>query len=301
MLQFIEDIPIQTGKTVIIKPPMRISALYLETDNSAVADADAINDIGDLTINFQSKSIVSCDLAVFNDITNVFKGKPTWSKGGAGSYGGAYSTIDIAVLIPFSFPNVPNALNLDGMTAMNLVWRPNKAYAGTLSIYGVKSHQRENFIPYLLKVPETGNGRITMHSPMYNTYLAFVTPRNSADMVSVEKDKEAWLQAYANELLRLSEINARIESGSLSSFILDFADTGVVADILSDNVQIHVEHGAAGTSTTYFYCLDFVAKRLAKDIAIKSVEYSTKIAKITQIQPEIKEIAAITKKPLALI
>jgi len=254
MLKFIQDIDASLGKTLTIKPPMRISGLYIESNNSEVANADSIDDFGDIILNLQSKPIVGCDLAVFNDITNIFKGKPTWSKGAndSGPSGAGYASCDIAVIIPFSFPNIPNALNIDEKTEFHLTWRPDKAYNGTLSIYAIQSFNPESFIPFLLNVPETGDGRITMHSPMHNTYLAFVTPRNAADMVTVEKDKVAWLNAYASELLRFSEIEARIEAGALTRFLLDFADTGIITDVLSDNVQIHVDHGAAGTSTSYF-------------------------------------------------
>lgn len=297
MLKFVQDIHSELGKTLTIKPPMRISGLFIETNNSAVANADSITDFGNIILNFQSKSIVGCDIAAFNDITNIFKGKPTFAQGADDSYAAGYATCDIAVIIPFSFPNIPNALVVDDDTEFNLTWRPNTAYAGTLSIYAIQSFNPESFVPYLLKVPETGDGRITMHSPMHNTYLAFVTPRDAADMVTVEKDKVAWLNAYASELLRFSEIEAKLEAGALTRFLLDFADTGIITDVLSDNVQIHVEHGAAGTSYAYFYCLDFVSKRIVKDIGILGAERSVKVSKFTSARPELATIIGAVSKP----
>ena len=72
-------------------------------------------------------------------------------------------------------------------------------------------------------------------------------------------------------MLRMTEIDNRIESASaISECYLDLAPSNSLAEILSRDTTVIVEHGASGDSTVYAVCLNLDSVRRNKSEAAQA-------------------------------
>lgn len=284
MLKFIQDISANLGKSVPL-PAGNFTGIYLESENLEVLTGEVLQ--ASMSIILNGETLQDTDILAFVDIDNLFWGKPTWTI----ETGSPNDTVKIGIFIPFEFPGIPNALDIGKDDTFTLVYRNENVLAGDLSIYGVFSEvTSENFLPRLTKLQETGDGRIRIVIPDENTLYLLIEPRDSADKIVVYKDGEVVADAYGIELTKLSEIQHRIEADTLTKAFVDLAPSKIVSDVLSDSVEVVVEHGASGTSTIWAYNCIFQAKRMQTSGMRQLMKQEGKEQRIISRRPAMKVI-----------
>ena len=291
MLKFIQDISANLGKAITL-PAGNYTGIYLESENLAVAAGNVIT--AGISLILNGETLQNTDILALKDIDNIFFGKPTWAVTG----GSPNDTVKIAVLAPFEFPGIPNALDIGGSDTFTLVYRPENVVSGSLSIYGVFSAiTPENFLPCLTKLQETGSGRVRITIPDENALYLIIEPRNAADKIVVYKDGEVVADAYGIELTKLAEIQHRIEADTLTKAFIDLAPSKIISDVLSDNVEIVIEHGASGTSTVWAYNCIFKGQRIQSSGMKQIMKQESKTKRVIAKRPEMEAILTTPISP----
>ena len=153
----------------------------------------------------------------------------------------------------------------------------------------------ENFIPKLIKLDLTqeGTARFTIKHP--NPLWLLCEPRAVTDKVLVLKDDLLEENASADQLIRQTEMDHRIEAGTLTKFLVDLAPNKRISEVLSDNVELSIEHAASGNSSvTCFHCL-FNKERMEISATKQAVEVIDKVEKAMVRHPDMAStIEAIT-------
>ena len=292
MLKFIEDVNASQGKSITL-PAGNYMGLYLESENLETAEG------GDTAVNFaimlNGEVIHDTDLSIFQTIDNVFFGMPRWT------YDAPNGTqcLHIAVYVPFFVPGSPNALDIDKDDIFTFVYRNADITAGCMSLYGDMSKTiPENYILYLTKLMETGSGRARIRVPDDNTHTLFIEPRDEGDMITIYKDQETVANAYGIELRKLTELLNRIETGTLTRSAVNLAPSGVMAEVLSDDVEVVVNHGASGTSTIWVYTLGFKAERVQRSVTRQITKQNYVTSKAIQRRPNMKSVLSRGVRPM---
>jgi len=284
MLKFVQDISAHLGKAVSL-PAGNYAGIYIESENLEVLTGEVVESSISLILN--GETLQNTDILVFKDWDNLFFGKPTWTI----ETGSPNDTVKVGVLIPFEFPGIPNALDVGKEDTFTLVYRPENVLAGDFSIYGVFSAVTpENFLPRLTKLQETGAGRVRITIPDENALYLLIETRYSAYKIVVYKDGEVMVDSYGIELTKLSEIQHRIEADTLTKAFIDLAPSKIVSDVLSDSVEVVIEHGASGTSTLWVYNAIFKVKRMQISGMKQVIKQENKERKVIARRPAMKAI-----------
>lgn len=297
-LKFIRDINASLGQAFNI-PKGNYSYLYLESTCLELALNEVALSAGvAVVLRLNGRQIFSSDINILVDIDNILWGMPTMA---CASIDTNDHACEIALVIPFEFPGIPNALDIDKRDNFWLEWREGNIIAGTLSVYGVESpFTPENYIPVFDKLSETGAGRQVFRISGQNNYIHFLQARDTGDMLSVRKDGEAVYHCYVVELLRFTEIMNRIEAGTLATALIHLAPSYTVTDVLSDNVEVEIHHAVAGTSTLYVYTLDFDVDRIDTSGDKQVLKSEGKVNVIASTKPEVRKIVPVPSKQVVV-
>lgn len=288
MRKFIRDIDAALGIAVPI-PIGRYERLFLHADALEVATGVDITAKAIITLN--GETIHNLPLIDYVDINNIFRGMPTWN-----TTTGATDTCEVAIYTPFGFPKVPNALDIDKDDLFTFYFDKGNLISGTLSMFGVVSKETpENFIPKLIKLDLTQEGTAVFHIKHPNPLWLLCEPRAVTDKVLVMKDDLLEENATADQLIRQTEMDNRIEADTLTKFLVDLAPNKRISEVLSDNVELSIEHAASGNSSvTCFHCL-FDKERMELSATKQAVEVVDKVEKAMIRHPKLAgTIEAIT-------
>lgn len=289
MRKFIRDIDASLGIAVDL-PIGRYERLFLHAD--ALEVATGVDITARILITLNGETIHNnIPLIDYVDINNIFRGMPTWNIKVAGT-----DTTEVAVYAPFSFPKVPNALDIDKDDIFTIYFDKGNLISGTLSVYGVFSKETpENYIPKLMKLTLTQDGSTVFPIKEPNPLWLLCEPRDVTDRVLVTKDDVLEENATADQLIRMTEMDNRIEAGTLTKFLVDLAPNKRISEVLSDNVELSIQHAASGTSSvTIFYCL-FNPERMDISATKQAVETVNKIQEAVVRHPEqARTLRAIT-------
>ena len=259
--------------------------LYIESEDIEVPTGETPSLALDLF--FQGNPIVTLELEAYNDINNALMGLPTWD-----ITTGATDILDMAIVIPFSFEDALNALDVQGPNDMlKFAYRKGNTISGTLSIYGILGEDiPESFVPKIKKVGKTQDGRTYIPIPDKNVLYLFVESRDPADLITVHKDGKVVNSDYGSEHTKLSQIVKKIETGTLDKSVFNLAPAKIIESALSDNVVVQVDHTADGTSTVYYIALDFQPRRREKSIIKHVTKLRSKVQGKIQAEPELRRI-----------
>lgn len=289
MRKFIRDVDAALGIAVPL-PVGRYGRLFLHAD--ALEVATGVDITARILVTLNGKSVVdNIPLIDFVDINNIFRGMPTWAV-----TIGATDTTEIAVYVPFSFPKVPNAIDVDKDDLFTFYFDKGNLISGTLSVYGVfEKETPENFIPKLLKLDLTQAGTAVFPIKEPNPLWLLCSPRAVTDKVLVLKDDVLEENASADQLIRQTEMDNRIEAGALTKFLVDLAPNQRISEVLTDNVELSIAHAVSGSSSvTVFHCL-FNAERMEISASKQAIEVENKVLKVMQKKPDIaRTLEAIT-------
>lgn len=288
MRKFIADVDAALGKAIPLSIG-RYERLFLHADALEVATGVDITAKAVITLN--GKTIHNLPLIDYVDINNIFRGMPTWD-----TTVGATDTTEIAIYTPFSFPKVPNAIDVDKDDVFTFYFDKGNLISGMLSIFGVLSDETpENFIPRLYKLDLSQAGTAVFHIKEPNPLWLLCKPRDVTDKVLVTKNDVLEENAKADQLIRQTEMDNRIEAGTLDKFLVDLAPNKRISEVLSDNVELSIEHGADGNSSvTVFHCL-FNPERMDISATKQGVEIANKIQEAIVRHPEqARTLRAIT-------
>ena len=288
MRKFIRDVDAALGIAVPL-PIGRYERLFLHADALEVATGVDITARALITLN--GDTIHNLPLIDYVDINNIFRGMPTWD-----TTVGATDTTEAAIYCPFGFPKVPNAIDVDKDDLFTFYFDKGNLISGTLSMFGVLSKETpENFIPKLMKLQLTQDGTTVFPIKEPNPLWLLCEPRAVTDKVLVTKDDLLEENASADQLIRQTEMDHRIEAGTLTKFLVDLAPNKRISEVLSDNVELSIEHAASGTSSvTVFNCL-FNKERMEISATKQAVEVIDKVEKAMVRHPELAAtIEAIT-------
>jgi len=284
-LEHIKTINVANDQAISVDISKSYAGLYLESNDLDTGGSDWT---GSVVIDFGGKTIYSCDYKVFTYFNNLFMGKPTWDASGK----------KYAFIIPFWMGKLANCLNISEKRPLTIYHKAGNASSGNLAIYGILGDKENNYIPRLSKFSETGSGRVRITPDLYNIAYILAIPRDSGDTVMVSRDGELVVHASARQLQRLTELNYKIESGTLDYFLVDFVHKGAVHEVVSRDTVFEIEHSSSGTTTIYVFAIEF-----DKEIINESIqEVATKIRKAEDIarktNPDI--IPLIGKRPLSI-
>jgi len=272
MRKFIRDVDAALGIAVPL-PIGRYERLFLHADALEVETGVDITASAIITLN--GETVHRLPLIDYVDINNIFRGMPTWD-----TTVGATDTTEIAIYTPFGFPKVPNALDIDKDDLFTFYFDKGNLISGTLSIFGVLAKETpENFIPKLIKLDLTQAGSAVFTIKHPNPLWLLCKPRDVTDKVLVLKDDILEENATADQLIRQTEMDHRIEADSLTKFLVDLAPNKKISEVLSDNVELTIEHAASGNSSvTCFHCL-FDKERMEISATKQAVEIVDKVEK----------------------
>lgn len=289
MRKFIRDIDAALGIAVPL-PIGRYERLFFHAGALEVATGEAIT--AKILITLNGDTIHNnIPLIDYVDINNIFRGMPTWDV-----TTGATDTTEVAVYAPFSFPKVPNALDVDKNDIFTIYFDKGNLISGTLSVYSVLSSETpENFIPKLIKLDLTQAGTAVFRIKEPNPLWLLCKPRAVTDKILVTKNDILEENASADQLIRQTEIDNRIEAGTLTKFLVDLAPNKRISEVLTDDVELSIEHGAEGSSSvTVFHCL-FNAERMDISASKQAVEIVSKVEKAMLAHPDLaRTIETIT-------
>lgn len=296
-LKFIRDINAALGQSFQI-PKGNYSYLFLESEELKIGDVAALTVATSVILRLNGRQIFSSDILILEPIDNILWGMPTVACAALESQ---VHGCEIALVIPFEFPGIPNALDIDKRDNFSFGWREGIITEGTLSVYGVESpYTPENYIPKLDKLEVTGTGRQVFTIAGENNYIHFLQARDTGDMLTVLKDGVNIYHCYVVEVLRFTEIMNRIEAGTLDTALLHLAPSYTVTDVLSDNVEVEIIHAAPGTSTLYVYTLDFDPDRIDTSADKQILKSEGKVNVIAAKKPEIRKIVPIPRRPVVV-
>jgi len=250
-----------------------------------------------IMITIRGITKISIPLLQLIKFTNVFEGMPTYDV-----TTGATDTIKYAAYLYFGFPRLElkSSLDIADKRDLALTYRPGNVISGSLSLHKIENEfLPEAYEPRLDKLEAIDAGTKNFDIENKNPLYLLILPRDPTDVITILKDGKLLENCPADDLIRRTEIDNRIEAESIDYIVYELCRSGNMVDAAAEKVQVIVDHGGAGTTQIFVYSVDFESRKIRTSIAKQRIKRSGKITNIGTNRPEVARV--IREKDTGLI
>lgn len=286
MLKFINEFGATVEKSITL-PEGNYAGLLLVNDGDVGSSAET--DFADVYILKGGEPIAFLKLDELKELDNILYGMPVLTYDSTNLLFSA-----LQLFIPFSLlPPKNTILNVEKEDHFSLQFIPKTITSGNLLLYGVIAEAgAENYMLNINRQVIQGSGRLATNLSGENFLALYVIPDANATRLNVEKDGDNVVNAETSVLIASTEMFSKIESGTLSSCLIDLAPTGSISEALNDNIRVIADHSADGTTIVYSLYATFDTARIEKSAVKTQVIEQNKIEKKFNrtVSPAKKEI-----------
>jgi len=271
MLKFITEFDGSKEKNIKI-PAGNYGGLLIKNDGDITSSA--ATDFADAYLLKGGEPIQFLKLDELKDLDNILYGLPVLT-----FVTDHFSSIQL--FAPFSMLSPKSTIvDIAKEDDFSFQYIPKTVSAGNLLFYGETAEQaEENYLMHINRQTIQGSGRLAEILAGENFLALYVIPGTNATRMSVEKDGNLVANAEIPVLIAEAEMFSRVESGTLSSFLIDLAPTGSVSEALNDNVRVVIDHSADDSTIVYGITASFDEARSQRSIIKKDAIEQNKIAK----------------------
>jgi len=236
MVKFIRDADGTQSQTIQLLEGNYIGLLLRVSGSGASAVS---RPTGNVIMTLQGKgAIITVPFDIMVDITNILYGAPEDTEG---------TSFRFSALIPFTMPNLANALSISPNEAELTLPSVDGASSATWEVYGILSDNPERYIPRIHTRTLTLSGNLNEPIDIDNILALFLSLGSGATApttVLVKTDEELKFQVDWDVMESITNIFSRVETTLTDKLFFDLNPNG----ILSTNLEDHIVLGASGGS-----------------------------------------------------